>query len=131
MGQFDALEIGLEVIRSLVEVMPGIKRQDADLERHIRRAASSVPMNLGEGNRRVGKDRLHFFRIAAGSADEVRTGPRGCFKSSPSDRGRARSSWARSEEARRELAQRRDTNGGYRRRRATQIHGLRSRPNPG
>jgi four helix bundle protein len=31
-----------------------------------------VPLNLAEGRRRVGKDRLHHFRIAAGSADELR-----------------------------------------------------------
>jgi four helix bundle protein len=34
--------------------------------------ASRVPLNLAEGRRRVGKDRLHHFRIAAGSAAEVR-----------------------------------------------------------
>jgi four helix bundle protein len=30
-------------------------------------------LNVAEGNRRSGKDRLHHFRIAAGSAEEVRT----------------------------------------------------------
>ena len=34
--------------------------------------ASSIAANVGEGSRRVGKDRLHFFRIAAGSAEEAR-----------------------------------------------------------
>ena len=38
----------------------------------LRRAASSVALNIAEGNRRVGQDRFHFFRIAAGSAAEVR-----------------------------------------------------------
>jgi four helix bundle protein len=38
----------------------------------MRRAASSVALNLAEGNRRTGQDRLQFFRIAAGSAAEVR-----------------------------------------------------------
>jgi four helix bundle protein len=28
-------------------------------------------LNVSEGNRRKGKDRLHLFRVAAGSADEV------------------------------------------------------------
>ena len=28
--------------------------------------------NLGEGRRRFGKDRVHHFRIASGSNDEVR-----------------------------------------------------------
>jgi four helix bundle protein len=31
-----------------------------------------VVLNLAEGNRRTGQDRLQFFRIAAGSAAEVR-----------------------------------------------------------
>jgi four helix bundle protein len=35
------------------------------------RAASSVPANLSEGHGRIGRDRLHFWRIAYGSAKEV------------------------------------------------------------
>jgi four helix bundle protein len=31
-----------------------------------------VALNLGEGNRRRGRDRLHLWNIAAGSADELR-----------------------------------------------------------
>jgi len=49
-----------------------IRRRDAKLAQQIVDAASSVAANLAEGNRRQGKDRLHFFRIAAGSADETR-----------------------------------------------------------
>ena len=32
-----------------------------------------MPLNIAEGSRRTGKDRLHFWRIAAGSAAEIRT----------------------------------------------------------
>ncbi|MGD8441633.1 MAG: four helix bundle protein, partial [Holophagae bacterium] len=39
----------------------------------IVRSASSVPANLAEGNGRSGRDRLHHFRIALGSAREVDT----------------------------------------------------------
>src|SRR5262245_21203634 len=39
----------------------------------MRAAAGSVPLNLAEGNLRLGADRLHPFRIAAGSAAELRT----------------------------------------------------------
>jgi four helix bundle protein len=42
------------------------------LHDQVRSAASSIPLNLAEGSRRSGKDRLHFFRIAAGSAAELR-----------------------------------------------------------
>ena len=48
-----------------------VNARDPDLARQLRRAASSVPLNLREGRRRSGKDRAHHFRIAAGSADEV------------------------------------------------------------
>ena len=71
--RFEALELSLDVIRSLRGVLPRIQRQDRDLARQIRRAVSSVALNLGEGNRRQGGDRKHLWRIAAGSAEEVRT----------------------------------------------------------
>ena len=36
-------------------------------------AASSIALNISEGERRRGKDRIHLWRVAAGSAAEVRT----------------------------------------------------------
>ena len=36
-------------------------------------AADSVPNNLAEGHKRLGRDRIHHFSVAAGSAEEVRT----------------------------------------------------------
>jgi len=42
----------------------------------LRRAAASVPLNLGEGRRRCRKDRIHLWRVAAGSAGEVLAGLR-------------------------------------------------------
>ena len=49
-----------------------VRRHNAKVADQIVDAASSSAANLAEGNRRVGRDRLHFFRIAAGSADETR-----------------------------------------------------------
>ncbi len=46
-------------------------RGDADLKDQARRSAQSVCLNLAEGTLRQGKDRLHHFRIAAGSAAEL------------------------------------------------------------
>ena len=37
------------------------------------RSASSVPANLSEGHGRTGRDRMHHWRIAYGSAKEVDT----------------------------------------------------------
>jgi four helix bundle protein len=50
-----------------------VARRDRDLAEQLRRAATSVPSNISEGAQRTGKDRHHFYRVAAGSAAEVRT----------------------------------------------------------
>ena len=39
----------------------------------IKRAATSAPSCLSEGSQRNGQDRLHLYRVAAGSAAEVHT----------------------------------------------------------
>ena len=59
------------MIRSLRGPLERIKTRDPAMETQIRKAGSSVAQNLAEGRRRAGKDRLHHYRIAAGSADEV------------------------------------------------------------
>ena len=70
--RFKVLEVSLQAIDELRPILARIREHDADLARQIRRAASSVALNLSEGQRRRGKDRIHHFRVAAGSADEVR-----------------------------------------------------------
>lgn len=72
-GRFEALEVALGLVAALRPCLDGLGRRDRNLEDQIRRAASSVALNLAEGARRVGKDRMQFYRIAAGSAAEVRT----------------------------------------------------------
>jgi four helix bundle protein len=69
---FVAFEVALEVIESLRGVVAVIRKQDMKLAQQIVAAASSVAANLAEGNKRVGRDRVQFFRIAAGSAAETR-----------------------------------------------------------
>ena len=70
-SQFVALELSIEIIEKLRDIVWLIRRRDMDLARQIVRSASSVAANLGEAGGREGKDRLHFFRIAAGSARET------------------------------------------------------------
>jgi len=72
--KFDAYEVSIELVRSLAAPIGVIARHDPDLARQLRRAATSVPLNIAEGNRRVGRDRLHLFRVADGSAREVLAG---------------------------------------------------------
>ena len=71
---FKALQLALDAIRLLRIILPKIRRYDPKLADEIRRAANSTALNLAEGSRRRNNDRLHFYRVAAGSADEARTG---------------------------------------------------------
>ena len=70
---FDALVVALDINRTVAPLTREIAQHDPDLARQIRKAAQSIPSNLAEGRRRVGRDRLHHFRVAAGSAGEVKT----------------------------------------------------------
>jgi len=69
--QLDALDIAHQVIRQVRALVAAIAACDPDLARQIRRAATSVPLNLSEGRQRAGKDRKHLWRVAAGSAAET------------------------------------------------------------
>ena len=69
---FDAFEVSLQLIGALRGPLTQLQTHDADLANQLRRAASSVSLNLGEGRRRAGRDRNFHFRLAAGSAGEVR-----------------------------------------------------------
>jgi len=69
---FDALEVALQMVASLRSPLQALSVRDPDLHRQVRRAAASVTLNLAEGRKRAGGDRRHLWRVAAGSADEVR-----------------------------------------------------------
>jgi four helix bundle protein len=71
--RFDALELAIQLIRHLRPLVERLRSKNADAARQIRRAADSVANNLAEGRKRLGRDRVHHWSIAAGSADEVRT----------------------------------------------------------
>jgi len=66
-----AESVSLQIIESLRAVLARVQRCDTDLARQLRKAASSIALNVSEGERRRGKDRLHHFRVAAGSAKET------------------------------------------------------------
>ena len=74
--RFEALELALVIIPHLRKLLPAIRRHDPKLHNQLRDAGSSIPMNLAEGNRRRGKDRMFLWSVASGSADEVHTGLR-------------------------------------------------------
>jgi len=53
---------------TLVMRVPAPLKSIAD---QVIRSASSVPANLAEGHGRIGRDRLHFWRIAYAFAKEI------------------------------------------------------------
>jgi four helix bundle protein len=70
---FDALEVALELVRALRAPLAVLRQHDRKLAELATDAVNSVALCLDEGRRRRGKDRLHLFRVAAGSAAETRT----------------------------------------------------------
>jgi four helix bundle protein len=61
----------LEVLRALRGAIAAIEKRDADLARQLRRAASSVVLNLAEGGGSFGRVRTARYRTALGSARET------------------------------------------------------------
>ena len=71
MREFEALTRAIELAKAVRAPLEAIARRDRSLAEQVRRAVTSVPLNLAEGSRRAGRDRLQAYRVAAGSADEV------------------------------------------------------------
>jgi len=71
--KFDAERVSLELLRALRVALERLHRRNPALADQARRAATSIALNISEGRRRAGKDRIHLWRIAAGSAAELRT----------------------------------------------------------
>jgi four helix bundle protein len=69
---FIAYEVSLDLIRSLRDLVPTIKKFDRDLADQIHRAATSVTLNLGEGARNTAGNQRTRFESAHGSANEVK-----------------------------------------------------------
>jgi four helix bundle protein len=65
---FDDMLDALKMMRPTVAI---IERRDADLGRQLRRASSSVALNLAEGSGSSGRMRTARYRTALGSARET------------------------------------------------------------
>jgi four helix bundle protein len=69
---FVAIDVAYAAAKLVKEPIEALTRRNRALGDQAQRAASSVVLNLEEGNCRAGGDRLHAFRIAEGSAKELR-----------------------------------------------------------
>ncbi len=64
-------ELSIELIETLRPLMARIKARDKSLEDQLRRAASSVALNIGEGEYSDPGNRRARYFTAAGSAGET------------------------------------------------------------
>jgi four helix bundle protein len=69
--RFQVLELAYDLIESL-RPHQAIRARDPRLARQLRDAANSVPLNIEEADGRRGADRHYHFRVALGSAKELR-----------------------------------------------------------
>ena len=67
-----AYEVALDLVRALRPVVAQLRAYSADAADQVERAASSIVLNLAEGNRRHGRDPRRFWATAHGSAGEIR-----------------------------------------------------------
>ena len=64
--------VALEMLAELGPVIGQIEKRDVDLARQLRRASSSVALNMAEGSGSRGGIRNARYRTALGSARETR-----------------------------------------------------------
>ena len=67
-----AYDVALDLIRALRPVVVQLRKHSRDAADQVERAASSIVLNLAEGNRRRGRDPGRFWDMAHGSAGEIR-----------------------------------------------------------
>ena len=71
MNNFVVYNVALELVRALRPIVSELRTHSSNIADQIERAGTSLVLNLGEGNRRAGKDRRRFFVMAQGSASEI------------------------------------------------------------
>jgi len=67
-----AYDVALDLVRALRSVVVQLRKYSPEAADQVERAASSIVLNLAEGNRRRGRDPRRFWDMAHGSAGEIR-----------------------------------------------------------
>jgi four helix bundle protein len=67
-----AYDVALDLVRALRPVVAQLRAHSAEAADQVERAASSIVLNLAEGDRRHGRDPRRFWNMAHGSAGEIR-----------------------------------------------------------
>ena len=70
---FIAIELAIQLVANLAPIEDAVRLHRKKLADEIARSSDSIGLNLGEGRHRIGRDRGHHYRIAAGSAGELTT----------------------------------------------------------
>ena len=65
------MNTAIELVRGMRGTIDCVAQQDADLARQMRRALTSIPLNIAEGERRWNGHGRQRFETAMGSANEV------------------------------------------------------------
>ena len=68
---FVTRDVAVALIQSVRAPLAQLERRNRALADQTMRAASSILLNIVEGNQRKGGDRTHLFRVAKGSVEEL------------------------------------------------------------
>ena len=69
--RLDAYRCALELYRRVGRMVARFPRGEADLKGQMKRAARSVPLNMGEGVGKRGRARAAAYEVALGEAKEL------------------------------------------------------------
>jgi len=72
--RIEILDVALDLVRAVKPIVRKVQTQDAEEARQMRTAVNSIVRNVSEGWERCGKDKTQLYRVAAGSAREVKAG---------------------------------------------------------